>query len=134
MAPDLDQRCLILPLFILAARLLADKLRDAARQQMEANAGMNAMINETLNIGGALLTKLFGQQSNGDREFRQRAAKVRDIGIQRAVTGTVFFMIVGLLSAVGTALVYGFGGWQVILGRISIGTIVASGILSWHAL
>ncbi len=118
---------LILPLFILAARLLARKLRDAAREQLEANAGMNAMINETLNIGGALLTKLFGQQANGDREFRQRAAKVRDIGIQRAVTGTVFFMIVGLLSAVGTALVYGFGGWQVILGRISIGTIVALG-------
>ncbi len=117
----------ILPLFILAARLLAEKLRTAARQQMEANAGMNALINESLNIGGALLTKLFGQQGKSSREFSQRAAKVRDIGIQRAVIGSVFFMIVGLVSAVGTALVYGFGGWQVILGRISIGTIVALG-------
>jgi ATP-binding cassette subfamily B protein len=117
----------ILPLFILAARLLAEKLRDTARQQLEANAGMNAMINETLNIGGALLVKLFGQQENDAGQFRQRAGDVRDLGVKRAVIGSVFFMIVGLLSAVGTALVYGFGGWQVILGRLSIGTIVALG-------
>ena len=117
----------IMPLFILAARLLADKLRDAARQQMEANAGMNAVINETLNIGGALLVKLFGQQASGAAQFRQRARKVRDLGVQRAVIGSIFFMIVGLLGAVGTVLVYGFGGWQVIIGRLSVGTIVALG-------
>ncbi|NPV42191.1 MAG: ABC transporter ATP-binding protein [Anaerolineae bacterium] len=117
----------IMPLFILAARLLANKLRDAARQQMEANAGMNAVINETLNIGGALLVKLFGQQDSGAAQFRQRARKVRDLGVQRAVIGSIFFMIVGLLGAVGTVLVYGFGGWQVIIGRLSVGTIVALG-------
>ena len=50
---------IILPLFIVASRMLGGKLRDAARQQMEANSGMNALINETLNIGGALLVKLF---------------------------------------------------------------------------
>ncbi|HPI74466.1 MAG TPA: ABC transporter transmembrane domain-containing protein, partial [bacterium] len=41
----------IMPLFILAARLLGNRLRDIARKQMEANAQMNAMMNETLNIG-----------------------------------------------------------------------------------
>jgi len=91
----------ILPLFILAARLLGEKLREAARQQMEANAGMNAVINETLNIGGALLVKLFGQQASGAGQFRQRASKVKELGVQRAVIGSVFFVIVTLLSAVG---------------------------------
>ena len=56
---------MIMPLFILAARLLAGSLRDIARRQMEANASMNAMMNETLNIGGALLVKLFGRQERG---------------------------------------------------------------------
>ena len=55
----------IMPLFILAARLLGTRLRDMARKQMEANAQMNAMMNETLNIGGALLVKLFGRQAGG---------------------------------------------------------------------
>ncbi len=117
----------ILPLFIIAARLSGKRLRDTARQQMDANARMNAMMNETLNIGGALLVKLFGQQKTETERFKQRASKVRDLGIKRAVYGSVFFVIIGLLSAVGTALVYGFGGFQVILGKFTVGTIVAFG-------
>jgi len=117
----------ILPLFIIAARLSGKRLRDTAHQQMDANAQMNAMMNETLNIGGVLLVKLFGQQNTVTEQFKQRASKVRDLGVKRAVYGSVFFVIIGLLSAVGTALVYGFGGFQVILGRFTIGTIVAFG-------
>ena len=117
----------ILPLFIIAARLLGGRLRDTARQQMDANARMNAMMNETLNIGGALLVKLFGQQKTETERFKHNASKVRDLGVKRAVYGSVFFVIIGLLSAVGSALVYGFGGYQVILGNFTIGTIVAFG-------
>ena len=117
----------ILPLFIIAARLSGKRLRDTARQQMDANAQMNAMMNETLNIGGVLLVKLFGQQKTVTERFKQRASMVRDLGVKRAVYGSVFFVIIGLLSAVGTALVYGFGGFQVILGRFTVGTIVAFG-------
>ena len=65
----------ILPLFILAARLLGTRLRDMARRQMEANAQMNAMMNETLNIGGALLVKLFGRRNLEVTRFGQRAAQ-----------------------------------------------------------
>jgi ATP-binding cassette subfamily B protein len=52
---------------------------------------------------------------------------VRDIGVQRAVYGTAFFATIGLVSAVGTALVYGFGGYLVIAGAFTVGTIVAFG-------
>ncbi|HSO28056.1 MAG TPA: ABC transporter transmembrane domain-containing protein, partial [Anaerolineales bacterium] len=44
---------LVLPMFIFAARRLGVRLREVAREHMEANAQMNAMMNETLNIGGA---------------------------------------------------------------------------------
>jgi len=85
------------------------------------------MVNETLNIGGALMVKLFGQQKTEADQFRLRASKVRDLGIKRAVFGSFFFVIISLLSAVGMALVYGFGGYQVISGNLTIGTIVALG-------
>jgi ATP-binding cassette subfamily B protein len=117
----------ILPLFILAARRLGTRLRDIAREQMEANARMNAMMNETLNIGGALLVKLFGRTPVEVRRFEQRSSVVRDIGVHQAVLGTSFFVIIGLLSAIGTALVYGIGGYLVIRGAFTIGTIVAFG-------
>jgi ATP-binding cassette subfamily B protein len=117
----------IMPFFIIAARSMGNRLRDAAREQMEANAQMNAMMNETLNIGGELLVKLFGQQKSESARFVGRALKVKDLGVKRAVYGSVFFVIVGLLSAVGTALVYGFGGYQAIIGTFTVGTIVAFG-------
>jgi len=118
---------LILPLFILAARRLGVVLRDIARRAMDQNAAMNAHMNETLNIGGALLVKLFGRANEEEERFRQRAQGVRDIGIRRAVVGSTFFVIIGLVSAVGTALVYGLGGWFVIQDTFTIGTIVAFG-------
>jgi len=117
----------IMPLFMLAARLLGNRLRDIARRQMEANAQMNAMMNETLNIGGALLVKLFSRQKQEVDRFGQRAGQVRDLGVKRALTGSIFMAIIGLISAVGTALVYGLGGYFVIQGAFTIGTIVAFG-------
>jgi ATP-binding cassette subfamily B protein len=118
---------IILPLFIVAARRLGVRLRDISRQQMEANARMNAMMNETLNIGGALLVKLFGRTRVEIERFGDRAARVRELGIARAVTGTGFFAIIGLISAVGAALVYGLGGYFVINNVFTIGAIVAFG-------
>lgn len=117
----------ILPLFILVSRRLSDSLRDIARRQMENNARMNAHMNETLNISGALLVKLFGRAEDEGARFRERAAKVRDLGIRRAVIGAAFFVFMGLLTAIGTALVYGFGGYLVILKTFTVGTIVAFG-------
>jgi ATP-binding cassette subfamily B protein len=117
----------ILPLFILAARLLGNRLRDMARKQMEANAQMNAMMNETLNIGGALLVKLFGRRQLEVDRFAGRASQVRNLGIQRSITGSIFMAIIGLISAVGSALVYGLGGYFVIEGAFTVGTIVAFG-------
>ncbi len=115
----------ILPLFIIAAQRLGLVLRDIARQGMEMNAQMNAHMNETLNIGGALLVKLFGRANEEEKRFRERAANVRDIGIRRAIVGSTFFVIFGLVSAVGTALVYGLGGYYVITDVFTVGTIVA---------
>jgi len=115
----------ILPLFLVAARNLGRRLQAIAREQLDLNAKMNAVMHELLNISGALLVKLFGRASTEDERFKQRAAAVRDAGVRRAVTGMLFFASIGLISAIGVALVYGLGGYLVIMGTLSIGTIVA---------
>ncbi len=117
----------ILPLLLITARLVGAKLREISRQQMEANAKMNAMMNETLNISGALLVKLFGRVPDEIGRFQSRAVDVRDLGVQRALIGSAFFAIVGLITAVGTAFVYGLGGYLAIQGDFSVGAIVAFG-------
>jgi ATP-binding cassette subfamily B protein len=115
----------ILPLFILPARRVGVVLRDVARRQMEFNAGMNALMNETLNISGALLVKIFGRYHSEVDRFKDRAASVRDIGVRQAVIGRWFFLALSLVSAVGTALVFWLGGHLALRGAFTIGTIVA---------
>ena len=117
----------VLPVFALAARRIGLRLREIARRQMNQNARMNATINETLNISGALLVKLFGRQANEVARFRERAAALRDTGVEQALTGSKFFILIGLVSATGTALVYWVGGMMVIEQVFTVGTIVAFG-------
>ena len=115
----------VMPLFIVAARRLGARLRVIAREGMEHNAQMNAMMNETLNIGGVLLVKLFGRTWTEVERFSARAKDVRDVGIKRAVVGSQFFVMLGMVGVIGTALVYWVGGHLVLDGVFTIGTIVA---------
>jgi len=117
----------VVPLFIVAIRKLSNRMRDIVRAQMEANAQMNAMMQETLNIGGALLVKLFGRRVLEVDRFSERARQVKRQGVERTYIGSIFVAIIGLVSAVGTALVYGFGGFFAIRGTFTIGLIVAFG-------
>src|SRR5258708_7799455 len=119
---------LVLPLFIIPARQMGRPLRDIARQAMDINASMNAMMNETLNVSGALLVKLFGRNDGETQRFSERAGRVRDYGVRRAVLGSRLFVSLGLISAVGTFLVYWIGGHLVLDGVWKIGTLVAFGL------
>ncbi|MEO8285718.1 MAG: ABC transporter ATP-binding protein [Chloroflexota bacterium] len=116
----------ILPFFIIPARRVGIVLREVVRKQLSLNAEMNAMMNETLNVSGALLVKIFGRARDEDARFADRASKVRDAGIRQALIGRWFFMGLGLSGAIGTALVAWVGGNLVISGGgFTIGTIVA---------
>jgi len=117
----------ILPLMILVARKIGAQLREISRAQMDLNAQMNAHMHETLNVSGSLLVKLFGRERVESDRFAERAVRVRDMGIQRALIGATFFITIGLVSAIGTALVYGIGGLLVIRGAFTVGAIVAFG-------
>jgi ATP-binding cassette subfamily B protein len=117
----------VFPFFLLIARNLTKRLRRIIRIQLDLQAKMNALANELLNIGGSLLIKLFGRAAEEDKRFQERAVEVRDIGIRRAIIGMLFWVSIGLFSAIGIAMVYGVGGYMVIAGTLTIGTIVAMG-------
>jgi len=116
----------VLPLFLIPARLLGRRLRAVVRQQMTLNAEMNAMMDETLNVSGALLVKLFGRAALEVARFRGRADRVRRAGVRQAFMMRWFFLTVSLISAVGTVVVFWGGGLLVLRGAgFTIGTIVA---------
>ena len=116
----------VLPLFMIPARLLGSRLRGVVRHQMTVNAEMNAVMDETLNVSGALLVKLFGRGTSEVLRFRERAGRVAQAGIRQAFLMRWFFLTLSLVSAVGTALVFWVGGLLVLREpAFTIGTIVA---------
>lgn len=115
----------VLPLFIWPARRIGPHLQRISREAMQMNAEMNMTIAERFNVAGALLVKVFGRADEERDTFAGRAAGVRDAGVLSALYGRVLFVVLGLVGAAGTAVVYWVGGNLVISGALSIGTVAA---------
>jgi ATP-binding cassette subfamily B protein len=116
---------LVLPAFIIPARRIGHRLQRITREGMQLNASMNNTIAERFNVAGALVVKLFGKHDRERDQFENRAERVRDIGVSTAMYSRVLFVALGLVAAVGTAVVYFVGGNLVISGTVSIGTVAA---------
>ncbi len=115
----------ILPVFIFPAKWAGRRLSSLTREQMQTNATMASMATERFQVGGALLVTLFGRRDDEDVEYARRSAKVRDLGVEIAMTGRIFFSALTLVAALATALVYGVGGHLVLSDTISLGTLLA---------
>ena len=115
----------LLPMFVIPARLVGRRLQRYTRESMQLDAEMGSTMTERFNVAGAMLVKLFGKPDDEARVFAGRAAKVRDIGVITAMYGSTLFIALSLLASMATAVVYGLGGGLVIHGTFELGTLVA---------
>jgi ATP-binding cassette, subfamily B, bacterial len=120
---------LVIPLFILPAKMIGKRLQRLAREQMQLTAELGSLMNERFNVAGALLTKLYGRIDDESQLYEYRAGRVRDVSIMTVVYSRVFFIAVTLAAALVSALVYGLGGALVINGVFQIGSLVAAATL-----
>ena len=115
----------LIPLFIIPARLVGRRLQRLSRESMQLDAEMGSTMTERFNVAGAMLVKLFGHHQEESRLFAGRAARVRDIGVTTAMYGSALFIALTLLASLATAVVYGLGGALVIHHTFQLGTLVA---------
>jgi ATP-binding cassette subfamily B protein len=116
---------LALPAFIYPARRLGPRIQKLARVGMQQNAEMNNITAERFNVAGAMVAKLFGHPDRDRDDFATRAGNVRDVGITTAMYSRVLFIALGLVTAVGTAIVYFVGGNLAVSGTLQAGTVAA---------
>jgi ATP-binding cassette, subfamily B, bacterial len=122
---------IMLPIFLIPAKIVGSKLAGLTREQMQLNGEMSATMTERFNVSGALLVKLFGRPAEEHRYFAQRAGAVRDVSVRIAMNGRFFLTSLGLVAALATALVYGVGGLLSIDGLLTVGTLTAlAGLLA----
>ncbi len=115
----------MLPIFLIPAKVVGRKLADLTRQQMQLNGDMSASMTERFGVSGALLVKLFGRPEEEHDRFADRAGAVRDVSVKIAMNGRFFMTSLGLVAALATALVYGVGGSLAIDGLLTVGTLTA---------
>jgi ATP-binding cassette subfamily B protein len=116
---------IILPVFVLPAKRVGRRLSSITRESYGLNAQMNNTMNERFNVSGALLVKLFGRPEEERDAFESKAGRVRDIGVTQAMYARFFIAALTLTAALATAVVYGWGGLQVVNGSLKLGTVVA---------
>lgn len=120
---------ILLPIFVLPARLMGRKLARLEREAANHNAAMSTQMTERFSAPGATLVKLFGRPKRESAEFALRASRVRDIGVRTAMVQWVFITALTLVSALALALVYGLGGFYALRGTLNAGEVVAMALL-----
>ena len=116
---------LLLPIFLIPARRVGQRVGSMMREGLDVNAEMNMVMTERFNVSGAMLVKLFGRPEDEAANFETKAAQVRDIGVTQATYSRVFFISLTLTASLATAFAYGFGGVAAIHGTLQVGTVVA---------
>lgn len=119
----------LLPVFVIPARRVGARVGNLWRAQAENDAAMITQMNERFNAAGAVLVKLFGRPHEESAQFGDRATAVRDIGVRTAVLMEIFIRALTLVSMLAQAMIYGFGGYLALTGRMEAGTVVTLGML-----
>jgi len=119
----------LLPVFVVPARRVGTRMAGLQREAADLNAGMTNQMTERFSAPGATLVKLFGRPDMEAKEFGDRAARVRDIGVRTAMATRVFLTALTLVSALAQALVYGLGGYLAYTGKIEAGAVVSLALL-----
>ena len=115
----------LLPLFIYPTRLVGGIRRRLRRETQQARASLNTIMQETLNISGFLLMKVSNREGYEAKRLRQKSGQVMELQVRSSLVGRWFFMLMGLFSVIGPALIFWWGGRQVIDGSLTIGTVIA---------
>ncbi|MFJ9613494.1 ABC transporter ATP-binding protein [Streptomyces noursei] len=119
----------LLPVFVLPARLVGRRLAALRREGADHNAAMGTQMTERFSAPGATLVKLMGRPARESAEFAARARRVRDIGVRSAMVQTYFVTALTLVSALALAVVYGLGGYLALRGQLEPGAIVSLALL-----
>ncbi|MDM7829963.1 ABC transporter ATP-binding protein [Cellulomonas edaphi] len=115
----------LLPAFVLPARWFGKRIAAVTRESYERNADAAQIMNERFNVAGAHLVKVFGDPARESAAYATQAARVRDIGVTRALYATWFRVGLTTLASVAIAIIYGAGGVLAIRGELTVGVVVA---------
>ena len=113
----------VLPLMAAATAWFRSRSNRAYRRVRERLGLVTATLAE--DISGMRVVQSYTREPASQTTFRGVNQRYREANYETVVLNGVYFPAVDLLSSVATAIVLGFGGWLVIEGSITVGTLFA---------
>lgn len=115
----------VLPWLIIPMYTVGRVRRRLRSQRQALTADVNAHMQESLGVSGFLLTKTFDREREETAKFEDENRRLMNLQVREALVGRWFFMLLGVVTAGGPALLYWYGGREVINGALTLGTVVA---------
>jgi len=113
----------MIPLVALPARRAGRATYQARARTQSLRGQLTGYLQETLGISGIMLVKAFGREPDERQRFAAINAELRNLEVRQNLIGQWFGMLMSALQTAGPALMILFGGWLVITGRASVGTV-----------
>jgi ABC-type multidrug transport system fused ATPase/permease subunit len=113
----------VLPLMGLATAWFRSRSNHAYRRVRERLGLVTATLAE--DISGMRVVQSFTREPASQTTFRGVNERYRESNYETVILNGLYFPAVDILSSVATAIVLGVGGWFVVDGSMSIGTLFA---------
>ena len=112
---------LILPLFVLPVKKVSKLRKELRTETQKVRSDITSQLSENFGISGALLTRIFGREKQQEIEFTAMNQKVMDLELRLNLVGRWFGMATSTLGPLGTAIIYMYGGYSVIIRQYDAG-------------
>lgn len=115
----------VLPWLIIPTLTVGKMRRRLRTERQQRSAAVNSLMAESLGISGLMLIKTFTREREVLDRFERENRDLMDLQIREALVGRWYFMLLFIVTTGGPAVIYWFGGGQVISGALTVGTVVA---------
>jgi ATP-binding cassette subfamily B protein len=116
---------IVVPLVLAPTRRVGARRFALQHETQRKQADLTSIMQETLNISGVVLMKAFAREAYERMRFADKNSELMDVQIRASMLGRWFRMLLQFFEALGPALIYLVGGYLVITGRMTLGTIIA---------
>ena len=113
----------LLPLMYVSTAVFSKRARMAFRKTRKTISGVSSELEQ--NISGARTAQAFNRQSWNSQSFRELNRANRDANVGAESLTAAFAPTMDIISAIGIAVVLGYGGYLARVELLTIGVIVA---------
>ncbi|MFF7923788.1 ABC transporter ATP-binding protein [Streptomyces mirabilis] len=114
---------LLAPLFLVAARRFAGRIRTASQEERAADGAITSVVEESL--GNVVLTQAYNRRRAEEKRLDREARAWMRASVRGARASEMYEQFVEVVETLCVLAVIGLGAWEISKGRMSLGQLLA---------